>query len=116
MGKPLATHHAMEKVETLKSRVATDPSATPDLAEAMLELSQAYEAGDETRRACEAAYAGVRLLAPLYLGSPSSHHEVMDGLVSQYLSLAHRSKTTVDRALIDEIARAAGRLEQEDDE
>jgi hypothetical protein len=116
MDTPLAIQHAIEKVDKLKQQAAADPSATPDLAEAMLDLSQVYDAEDETIRACETAHEGIRLLSPLYLESPSGYHEVMDGLVSQYLSLAHRTRTTVDRKLIDQIALAAGRLDQGDEE
>jgi hypothetical protein len=88
----------------------------PELAEALLDLSRAYEQDDRIEDALATAREGVAALSPDFLAKPQWFAVPMRALIAQYVALAQRSRAQPDTALLAPIAQALGNLTRAEDE
>jgi hypothetical protein len=88
----------------------------PELAEALLDLSRAYERGDRMTEALATARESVATLSPGFLADPPRFAAPMRTLMTQYVALAQRSRVPADDALLAPIAQALGNLTRAEDE
>src|SRR5512147_1291373 len=113
-GHPLAEE---AEVATQRRLVAEEGNRhRPGLAEALLDLSRAYEQGDRVEDALATAHDGVSSLSSDFLADPRRFAAPMRTLIAQYLALVQRSRARADEALLAPIAQALGNLTRAEDE
>lgn len=88
----------------------------PELAEALLDLSRAYEQDDRIEDALATARESVATLSPDFLAKPQWFAVPMRALMAQYVALAQRSRARPDATLLAPIAQALGDLTRAEDE
>jgi hypothetical protein len=95
-----------EQVADLQAKAAANPAVIPDLAEALLERSRFLDQHDRTNEAFTAAQDGIVALTKTAYDEDHDLTRLMDALVAEYLSAAHRTRLTPDRKLLAPIAVA----------
>ena len=105
------------EVATKRRLVAEEGSRhRPALAEALLDLSRAYEQGNRIQDALATAHDGVSTLSPDFLADPRKFAAPMRTLIAQYMALVQRSRARADDALLAPIAQTLGDLTRAEDE
>lgn len=87
-----------------------------ELANALFELSRAYEREDLMAEALATARESVATLSPEFLNEPPRFSAPMRALVAQYVALAQRCRAQPDEALLAPIGQAIGDLIRAEEE